>query len=168
MNRGFTLIELLVVIGIVTLMTGLILPNYRLGDKGLALARSSSKLAQDLRRTQNLAISAQKFSGAVPAGYGVYFTLGQPTQYILFADLDGNKTYSGANERVETVMLEKQMQISALSPVSGSSLNIVFNPPDPSVFFTPDASTAQITIMALGTSQQKVVQVNKVGLINME
>lgn len=168
MNRGFTLIELLVVIGIITLMAALILPNFRLGDKSLALARSSSKLAQDLRRTQNLAISSQKFSGAVPAGYGVYFTLGQPTQYILFADLDGNKTYSGAGERVETITLENQIKISSLSPVSGSALNIVFNPPDPSVFFTPDASVAQITVEAIGASRQKSVQVNKVGLISVE
>lgn len=168
MNRGFSLVELLVVIGVITLMTALIVPNYRFGDKSLALARTSSKLAQDLRRVQNLAISAQKFSGAVPAGYGVYFNLSQPAQYILFADLDANKIYSGASEKVETIAMEKQMRISSLSPVSGSSLNIVFNPPDPSVFVTPDAATARITIEAIGTTQQKAIQVNKVGLISVE
>lgn len=169
-EKGFTLIELLVVIAIISLMTFLVLPNLRFGDRTLALARSSSRLAQDLRRAQNLAISAQEFLGEVPVGYGIYFNLRQPTQYIIFADVDGNKIYSGPSETAETVSLENQIKLVFLAPPSVAGLNIVFNPPDPSIFFTPEdpTGTAQIILEATGTVQIKRVLVNKVGLINVE
>jgi len=162
MNKGFTLIELLVVTGIIVLFTALILPNYRAGDQQLVLQRAAYKLAQDLRRAQEMALSSQKFDGEVPAGYGIYLNKNQPNQYILFADLNGDQRYSGSSEKVEEIALEGIVVISDLSPKLTSALTIVFVPPDPSVAFYPDAVTASITV---AIKEAKTIQVNKAGLI---
>lgn len=151
MSKAFTLIELLVVVSIIVLITALTLPNYRFGDKQLALQRSAHKVAQSLRMAQEYAISAKDFNGTMPSGYGIYFALNQPTAYVLFADLDGNRAYSGINEKVEEISLESNIIFSDLvSGTSQSSLSIVFIPPDPTIIFNPDSSLSVITLAASG------------------
>ena len=165
MNKGFTLIELVVVIGIIVLLTALTLPNYRAGDKQLSLQRSVSKLSQDLRRAQEMAMSSREFIGAPPTfrgGYGIYFNLSQPGQYILFADLDNENDYD-TGEAVETLVLESKIIIDSLSP--SGPLTIVFIPPDPTIVFSPDAAIASITVI---NEETKTVQINKAGLIAIE
>ncbi len=146
MSKGFTLIELLVVTAIIVLLSALILPNYRTGDQQLALQRSSYKLAQDLRRAQELALSSQKFGEDIPAGYGAYFNVSDPTHYVLFADVDGDDAYDDPTEKVEKVDLEESIELSYLLPAS--PLTIIFSPPDPTTKFFPDATTASIVIEA--------------------
>ena len=166
MNKGFTLVELMVVTAIIVLLTAMTLPNYRAGSQQLALQRSAHKLAQDLRRAEELALSSQAFGDQTPQGYGVYFNKSQSSRYILFADLDGNHQYSGlSDEKVEEITLEGKVVISGLSPEFASVLTIVFTPPDPSVYFYEDSNavTASITLMA-----KEIIQVNKVGLIVVE
>lgn len=164
MSKGFTLIELLVVTSIIVLMTVLILSNYRAGDQQLALRRSASKLAQDLRRAEELALSSKEFGDEVPAGYGIYFDISNPTHYILFAELDGEQGYSDDSEKVEEITLEGRVSLDSLSP--GSPLTIVFSPPNPTTTISPDADSVSIVIKV--GLEQKTVQVNKVGLIAVE
>jgi len=47
-EQGFSLPELLVVIAIIVLMTGLMLPNWRSGDRTLTLNRVVSKAGQSI------------------------------------------------------------------------------------------------------------------------
>ena len=54
-TKGFTLIELLVIVSITVLMTVVVFSNYGKNNEIFALERSSQKLAQDLRRTQEMA-----------------------------------------------------------------------------------------------------------------
>lgn len=158
MSKGFTLVELVVVTGIIVLLTALILPNYRSGDKQLALQRSAHRITQTMRMAQEYAISAKEFNGAVPNSYGVYFDLNQPASYILFANLDSDFAYSSSNEMVEEINLESKIRLVGLDPVSGNSLTVVFVPPDPSVFFLPDALSSAITIGILGSEEQLLTQ----------
>lgn len=144
-NKAFTLIELLVVTSIIALLTALILPNYRAGNQSLALQRSAHKLAQDLRRAQEMALSSQEFNGEVPQGYGIYFDISDPARYVLFADLNNDQAYTVLLDGVvEDVLLEKQAEIGSLS--TGSYLTVTFTPPDPIVTINPDAESATITL----------------------
>lgn len=164
-QKSFTLVELLVATGIILLLAVLILPNYRLGEAQFALQRSSSKLAQDLRRAQEMSMSAKEFAGA-PAtfkgAYGIKFQI-DSSNYILFADLNNNQFYD-SGEEVEIPELEKRVRISNLSPAS--PLDITFTPPVPTVNINPSAVSAIITL--INDSQTKNIKVNKAGLINVE
>ena len=163
MQKAFTLIELLVVTGIIILLSALVLPNYRTGESQLALQRSANKLAQDIRRAQEMAMSAKEFEGVVPpGGYGINFQTNL-TSYILFADLNNNKVFD-SGEAIETLSLERGVKISNLSPAS--PLTISFTPPDPTVNINPSNSLAIITLSNNG--QTKIIKVNKAGLNYVE
>jgi len=152
-----------VVTGIIILLSALVLPNYRTGESQLALQRSANKLAQDIRRAQEMAMSAKEFEGVVPpGGYGINFQTNL-TSYILFADLNNNKIFD-SGEAIETLSLERGVKISNLSPAS--PLTISFTPPDPTVNINPSNSLAIITLSNNG--QTKIIKVNKAGLIYVE
>jgi len=152
-----------VVTGIIILLSALVLPNYRTGESQLALQRSANKLAQDIRRAQEMAMSAKEFEGVVPpGGYGINFQTNL-TSYILFADLNNNKVFD-SGEAIETLSLERGVKISNLSPAS--PITISFTPPDPTVNINPSNSLAIITLSNNG--QTKIIKVNKAGLIYVE
>lgn len=164
-ERGFTLIELLVSTGIIVLFSAIIFPNFNLGEKNLALERSSAKLAQDLGRAREMAISVKAFAGAPPTfrgAYGIKFETNS-FNYILFADLDNDKAFD-SNEAIKTISLEKKVRISALLPAS--PLTITFTPPDPTISINSATSPATITLT--NDSRTKNIKANKSGLINVE
>lgn len=163
-TNGFTLIEILVTIGIISLLTALILPNFRQGQKAFALQRSAHQLSQDIRKIQEMAMSAKGLPAA-PASfkgtYGIKIEIGS-ADYILFADLDNDYVFD-LGEAIETVSLEKGVRIGNLSPSLPSS--ITFTPPDPT---TNVIASAVITLSLANDDQTKTVKVNKAGLISIE
>jgi len=166
-QKSFTLVELLVVSGIILLISAIIFPNYRTGEREFALQRSAHKLSQDLRRAEELALSAKAYPGAPPSfkgGYGVNFQINS-TSYTLFADLDDDKVFDSGEEFEEILNLEKKVKISGLS---ASPLNVVFLSPDPQVFVSGNFP-GQITL-SLETNPQKtkIIKVNQAGLIAIQ
>lgn len=187
MKKGFTLVELLVVMGIILLLSAIILPNYLQRERLLALQRSAAKLAQDLRRAQELAMSAKEFHYSIPeGGYGIYFKISEPGYYILFADCNGDLLYDGETpvcpdcseapclegvfaEKVgDNLEFERGTLIQDLFPIDplDSSLTIIFTPPDPTITIKPDTSSASISLS--NNSQTKTIIINKAGLIQIE
>lgn len=150
-KKGFTLIELLVAVSIISLISLIILPDFRAGEEQLAVRRETNKLAQDLRRAEEMAISSREFAGQIPGGYGLFFKKTEPRHYIIFADVDNDKKYSAADQTVEDVSFERAT-LNSLS--SGSELAIVFSSPDPSVTITPAASSA---VVNLGKAEKKYI-----------
>lgn len=170
-SQGFTLIELLVAIGIMVALTAVLLPNIRLGDKRLALERASQRLAQDIARTSELALRVQEFSctgGGVVSGYGAYFDINSPTEYIIFIDCNNNQAYDVSQDGIfETIELESGIQISALS--ISPAFSIVSVPPDPEIFFNPGSSIeAQVTLQEPSGNAIKVIKMNNRGLIDID
>lgn len=170
MSRAFTLLELLVVTAIIVILTTLVLSNYRFGDKQLALQRSASKLAQDLRRAQEMAMSAKELSGQVPDGFGIHFNNSLPNSYILFADLNNNHHRDIGDQDLETLTLELNIRMSNLFPATNFS--ILFAPPDPVVWINDSSSgviTAQITLGIINDPiSSQIISVNNAGLIYIE
>lgn len=184
-GAGFTLIELLIVIFIISLLSSVSFVYLRGGEKEFALSRSAQKLAQDLRKAQEWAMSAKEMTGpsgekVTPAGgYGIYLkTLPNPPYFeiIFFADCNDNKSFNLGkvcgtppnkfSEKIEDLRLEPKVIISNLSP--SSPLTITFKPPDPTVYIQ-GGDLAEITLsLEADPAKIKKIKVNKAGLIAIE
>jgi len=171
MKKGFTLIELLTVLAIITILTSLSLPSYRSAQRKYLLENSARKLAQDIRRAEEMAISTRKCCGGIiPPGYGVYLKQGE-NYYLIYADTNpasGNEKYDGGDYQIERIYFEKGVFIKNLNP---SSVSINFKPPDPKIRIGQDTEQDEVSITISLTSDQtktKTIRVNKAGLIYVE
>jgi len=165
-ERGISLIELLAVMAIMGLMAAIVLPNYFSAQKKIALNRSAEKLIHDIRRAQEMAMSAKEGSGCSAGykyGYGIVFSTSAPSSYRIFADCEpGGDFVSPPDKVVDTINFESGITIDSFG---ASTLSIAFTPPLPSVSIHPNFSTATITIKN-SVGGQKSITVNKAGLID--
>jgi prepilin-type N-terminal cleavage/methylation domain-containing protein len=174
MKKGFTLVELLTVLAIILTLISIFFPLYRTAQKQYILESAAQKLAQDIRRAQEMAISARvcgPCGNKVPPGYGIYLQQGN-TSYFIYADTNpaqGNEIYDGGDVKIETISFEGKVFIKNVNP---SSLSINFKPPDPKIRIgnsSQSLNEASITISLLNdTSKTKTIRVNKAGLIYVE
>lgn len=169
-HTGFTLVELLVIIAIIILFTTLFVLSLRVGEKQLALARVVQRFSQDVNRTAELTLRAQNFECAIGniSGYGLYVSSSTPSSYLLFVECSGNEAYNqGLDDVLETVQLERGIQIDSVSPFP--SMSIVFFPPAPTVFLNPgNQNQLQVTFKTEDYSRTKSVLVNNRGAIDIE
>jgi prepilin-type N-terminal cleavage/methylation domain-containing protein len=173
MKDGFTLIELLTVLAIIFTLTSISLPFYRTAQKQYLLESAAQKFVQDIRRAQEMAISARicgPCGNKVPPGYGIYLQQGN-TSYFIYADTNpaqGNEIYDGGDVIVETISFESGVFIKNVNP---SSLSINFKPPDPKISIIGPPSVDEVSIvlsLLTDNSKTKTIRVNKAGLIYVE
>ena len=171
--KGFTLVESLVVVTIILVLLAIVLVNYRVGERNLSLDESAAILGQNLRRAEEMAMSAKEFHGIIPqGGYGINLKT-EDDFYIIFADCDKNHEYSLGNtcsgfpEKVEQVALGKRSRIASLFSGSYlSAINIVFIPPNPSIMISGTGTEAIIKLsLKEDVGAIRTVRVNKAGLI---
>jgi len=168
-SKGFTLTELLVVIAVISILSAIILPSYRTGERLFALQRSAYKVAQDIRRAQEMAMSAKEFQGSLPSRYGIEFGKNRD-YYILFADLNDNGKRESSDIEVERITLEKGIKIQdLLTPSSKDMVWVAFKPPDPLTTIRDPGDRSILSIQLINASNQtKIVSVNNAGLIYVE
>ena len=180
-KKGFTLLELLVVISIITIITGIVFINYRPAQQQLALNRAASKLAQDIRRAQEMAMSTRAFTscsgGVQPSGYGLISDTNQPTAYYMFADCNNNQKWDfGVDSSAGKINLEKDITVEAPSGApTFQFLSIIFTSPDPAVSICHHASSGSCTAQTSGwvrlrntDGKTRTVTVNQVGQIEID
>jgi competence protein ComGC len=100
LSRGITLIELIVVIFLITIFSMIVLSDFPKIMKQHALSSVTHKLAKDLRKVEDMGLSGVTIYDAnkeiiLVKGYGVYFNIDQPTQYIIYADVPGEPGQDG-------------------------------------------------------------------------
>ncbi|MCP6718329.1 MAG: prepilin-type N-terminal cleavage/methylation domain-containing protein [Patescibacteria group bacterium] len=184
-NTGFTLAELLIVITIILLFFPMVISNYNTSEKQFSLYRSAHNLAQDLRDTQEMAMTGQltplSFDQSFPrGGYGLYFK-DLKNSYILFADCDGDNEYDSEGiaatctdatvedpypEKLQDLSLEPGVLISNIIPQS--PLVITFLPPTPLITINPQPFDNQAVISLTFSRNTKTVSINTVGLIDVD
>ncbi len=149
-QRGFTLIELLVVCGIMVVVTGIILASNNQYGGQVLLQNFAYDVALSIRQAQVYGISVQRFgSGATPFnyGYGMHFDINNPTEYVMFADLESTGIFVPNHTPTENVppspyKIGRSYVISKLCSPAGtdvqctggtavSKLDILFVRPEP-------------------------------------
>jgi type II secretory pathway pseudopilin PulG len=171
-KNSFTMIELLVVASIIAVLTAIFFVNYRNSNQQFAVLRSANKLAQDIRRAGEMAMSASPCCGGIiPPGYGVWLEQGN-SYYIIYADTYpalGDGFYTTSDTTIETVQMENGVTIEDVS-TANKKVGINFAPPSPTIKIrfleTNEIDTVTITLSGGGTT--KTVQVNDVGLVSVE
>jgi len=176
MNKAFTLVELVVVCFVVSLLTGIIFVDYGKNSKAFALERVAQRLAQDLRRTQEMSMVGLTGDADTNA-YGVYFdkTGGNNDKYIIYRNNNANKPYdsvSPADTIKETITLEHGIKIFDIQDNSSSidNVSISFVPPDPINYIESNPSGHEAGIIVYvedDPTQKREVKINSTGRIDV-
>lgn len=171
--KGFTLIEVLVIISIITIMTVALFSNYGKNNEMFALERSAQKLEQDVRRTQDMAMSGFEGSSSI-LGYGIYFNTSSPNSYIIYREINDVTpvmSYETGDTIKETVSLEAGIKICSLTDsTSVSTLSVSFEPPNPLTYIDAVSSgkTAIITLCLISdVSRTRTITINNAGMVQV-
>lgn len=185
---------MIIVLVIIAILTTISFPYYLSAKRSLALDRSATKLVQDIRQAQEMAISAQEFNGSFPpGGYGIYFrtVAGSNELYITFADKDADKKQDNVEEVYpDPTYLENGVKIESLQATYGiystayNHISAIFIPPVPNIFFAGNGggdlavltgggseSATGITIKLISKDNSSLfreVKINKAGLVWVE
>ena len=128
MNKAMTLIEVLVIVAIMLIIMAAVFVNPR---PSVELDNAARQLAADLRRAQNIAMSAStQIDGwgneIVPCGYGIYTPNTQ--KYVIFYNetaCSNLQHYAGSTDS-EEILLQEEYNITISQGVLSS---IYFTPP---------------------------------------
>ena len=169
-RRGFSLIEFVVGISIIAMISSLFLANYHGTKKRSELIMSAQKLASDIRFAQNYSLGLKKFDSDAPkGGWGIHFSVLDPENYIVFADVNGDGICNQLTEEYETISLPAGVKINDIIIGSGSSADISFEPPDPIIWII-DSSGSNNNLVQIELSDGesvKTIEVNFLGLIDV-
>jgi prepilin-type N-terminal cleavage/methylation domain-containing protein len=193
-KSGFTLLEMMTSISLIVIITAIFAANYRSNNKRTDLIMTSQTLVSNFHAAQNNTLGLIKYGDAVPAGgWGLYFDTTNPSQYILFADLNrpasdepgdvhaadpgfGNydsSTEGDINKGARIVSLPAGVEISSIKTDSGTTLNsasITFLPPDPRTYISASSTALDAIQVSLKDDREntiKTVRVNFLGLIEV-
>ena len=178
-QKGFTLIEVMVVVVVIGLLSTLLLANYRSSSRGSELQHEAQRLAGDIRKAQNMAMSSFKYKekegdvGEVPCGYGIHFFAND--SYSLWRDLSvdpGDKECLQSDKQYnsgETIgrMVNLLENINLESPKN----DIFFMPPDAKVLFDGDEIIGALEIeikLSDDAGNYKIITLNNFGLVEIE
>lgn len=160
---GFSLIEMIVSLAIISLISSLLIANYRQNQQEQAVVAESESLVNWIREVQNRAFHGTKNGAQIPYGWGVYLNPSASTSlYYVFADINDDKTYQEI-ELGQTVNLNNRVRIQSVSP---TPLSVFFLSPDPDLYVNGvslGTSSASITLSSRNGVFQKTIRVTDLG-----
>jgi len=124
--------EMLVIGGIFVIVAGMVLVNFKRGENSTQFLLATEEVASNIRKTQTQTLTGSIEEQIVASGgFGLYFDLARPGQYLMFRD-NGNQVYeNGVDTLMASTTLPNGLTFSALS---ANPLTIVFKPPKPTIY----------------------------------
>lgn len=153
-DNGFTLIELCVILGIIAILASFASFNLFHAINSSTLDSSTSLLVSDIKNQQIKMMGGNVISSPTTIPFGIHFL---SSQYILFH----SSTYSNGDPNNLAVNLENGVQFSS---VNLPSSELIFASSSGEIQnFNPAQNS--ITITNVNTGAQKVITLNKYGVI---
>ncbi len=175
-SKGFTLVELLVSISIIGVITGMMMANFRGGERSTEVRLASEILVNQIRSMQTSSLSGRLVSvcsgGAnslsvcepknppvecagggicqkrVPNGYGLRFTTEPATSYLLFYDTDGDWRYDNGEELASIPYIAAN-DVWLTASNAGTPLDLVYAPPYGQLYVNGSASATPLVALTL-------------------
>lgn len=158
-QAGFSLAEMLLVIAITSILSTILLMNFRTtASNKTARDQVSSVVVSDLRRAQSMALSGSQKDGTIVCGYGLHYIDSQT--YSLYAKVPPGGVCSGLTGRNYAsgdLIIEARKIANANFQIGAPFQDIFFQPPDPKTYINDSASllppvTTAINLVAVGQS----------------
>ena len=190
-EKGITLVEIVVVIFIITMFSVILISDFPQIQRQYALSRAAYKLAQNLRRVQDLGLSGVKIKNDAgeslqAAGYGLYIDLRNPPakQYLIYADtcradsrygMDSSCNNGGQDYIIETINVVDDgpsVFIKAINNVNALFTSINFSPPNPYInienLSSQKTNIEIVLALSYDPSITRSVSMNTAGLIEVK
>lgn len=155
LQKGFTLVEFLLVMSIFAVLTGIATVNLFSFQRESQLNATFNTFVADLKNQQMKSMSGDTVGGANVENYGITF---DPSnyRYILFRG-----TYSSSNIANFNVAVPNTVQITTTFPNS----QVIFLKGSGEVSGYTTSNSATITMQDTSTNDQRVIQLNRFGVI---
>lgn len=177
-HRGFTLLELLVIMSVMLAVSSLVLMRHKEFRANILLRSIAYEVALTIRQAQVYGLGIKEYQGisdpllAFQIGYGAHFETATPTTFILFADLDDDRTYVAASDNIiQLLTLTGGNTIVDLCAGAGvnvgcgrTTLDIVYERPEPDAYISASQGTATIRIQS-PNNEERVVSASITGQI---
>ena len=171
---GFTMVEILVVTGIFVLVASVTLANFPDLNNRLSLDLLAHDIALEIRKTQTYSLGFR--SGITNLQiYGVHFDDNQ--QFIIFADLNGNKIFDINETAIDTISIQGRSKIDKLfsgdctlkTCVVVTTLDITFKRPNPDATFNNNNTIVSGGVVVISPKGEKrKILIKQTGQISVE
>lgn len=176
-----TYVELIVVLGIFTVMLSIALFNYKKFEGKVEVKNLANDIALKILEAQKSSVSGNlkniNWASDKKPSYGVYFNTLAPTKFIYFADLNNSTVcdnsgascapaYGVSGEVLNVINITRGNYISDLkvygtgctSPITVSSIGIVFKRPSSTPYITTVSTGCNVDYVAITISSPASTQ----------
>lgn len=196
-KKGISLVEVIVVVFIISVFSSILIADFPNIQKQFAISRAVYKMAQEVRKAQDLGLSGVSINDANEnpisvSGYGVYVYVSSApnytTEYVLYADVDDSENYNAPSEIycdqsinpatdcvIDKIDLSKEngeIYIKNLENADNIFVSINFSPPSPTTTIDTLAPLQDevgiVFALKSNSSKTRTLWVNKSGLIKIQ
>lgn len=175
-QSGFTLVELVVIIGIIGFMSAAVLSSQNKGADQRRLILETRKLAQNIRKVQNSALSStiHNCGGSNKVvSFGIILDEDTADRYLLSADCNEDKIYDAGSDPLVATVILTDTRLSNVSPKNGgNALEVYFVPPLPVTAVNTnvtDSASGTITLCGIrDTSLCRNIYINARGAVSIQ